>query len=174
MDPDGLYGEGRGEDAEQEARSPAIVMDALVEGAEDAVETNALEERLHAAQERARGASEEEKREHDRAEDEDPLEPEVGAHVETPDREHERDGAEENRRGPAEPAFEHHGSGGDGGPPTVSAGGLDDPHSVSSERGRQHLAGGVGDEVGAGTPAEASSIPCARSEPSPAAAAPEP
>ena len=155
--------------ATEEARRPAIVVDALVERPRTiALEPEPVEERLRAAEQRARRAREEEEREDEGPEDEHALEPEVRAHVVVADREDEADRAEEHRRGASEPALEHHGPGDDGDSPRVPAHGLDDPDGIAAERSREHLAGRVRDEVRAREPREPLVDPVRAEEPAPA------
>ncbi len=104
----------------------------------------------------------------DRSEDEDPFDPDVRADVEPPDREDERDGSEQDRRSASETPLQNDGSARDCRLAPVPPRGLDDAYSVATERGRQDLPGGVGDEVGAGEPGEALFDPLRAQEPAPA------
>src|SRR6187431_1156056 len=129
-DPHGLHGERDREHGAEEAWRSAVVVDALVEAADDALHPQPPEERLRTAEQRARGAGEEEEPEDDRPEHEDALEPEVGAHVEVADREDEADRAEEHRRRPAEPALEHDGPRDRGRTAGMSAGSLENAYRI--------------------------------------------
>ena len=73
------------------------MVDALVEQPQRAPYPQSLEERLDPAQERSRGAREEQEPECERPEHEETLDPEVRTDVVAPDRQHEADGPERER-----------------------------------------------------------------------------
>ena len=87
-------------------RVRAVVVDALVERAQRPLDAQPDEQRPQLREQRAGGAREEEDDEHDRPEDERPLQPEVGVDVVVADREHEPDRAEEHGRRAAEPPLD--------------------------------------------------------------------
>ena len=116
LDPDRLRGRPDREHAHrldrevkanspQQARVTAEVLDAVVERAQRALEPDARAAARRREQ-RPRASARRTGREHERAEDERALEPEVGADVVAADREQEADGAEQHRRRAAERALE--------------------------------------------------------------------
>ena len=115
-----------------------------------------------------RAAGEEPHGEDDRREHEEELDPEVGADRVVADREHEADGRERERRRAAERALEQHRGGDRSSLALVPAGRLVDAHRVAADRGREHLAGRVRDEVRAHEPGQAVVDPADAKQPPPA------
>ena len=97
---------------------------------------------------------EEHDREHERGDDEAELDPEVRADVVVPDRQHEADRRQRERRRAAECALEQHRPGDRPAVARMPARRLEDPHRVAADRGRQDLAGCVGGEVRPQQPAQ--------------------
>ena len=89
-----------------------------------------------------------------RPDHESAFDPEVGADVVVADREREANRGQRQGGRSAERPLEQHRAGDRRALPRMPAGGLVDPDGVASDRGRQHLARGVGDEVGANEPGE--------------------
>ena len=146
------------------------VVDARVERAERALDAEPAEERPRALQQRPGGAGEEEEDQDERAEDERALQPEVGVDVVGPDREEEADRTEEDRARAAEAALQQDDRRDVRRPAAVAPRRLVDAHCVAADRGREHLARRVRDEVRAGEPPEGVVHPLRAHQPLPAAA----
>src|SRR5574340_939243 len=150
----GLDGERHGQDPGHEPWPVAVVVHAFVEEPERTLQADAHEQRSHPPEERPRRPREEDVGEEERPEDEEPLDPEVRADVVVADREDEADRAEDNGRGPPEPALQDDRASHDGRASGMATRRLDDANGVAADRRRQDLPRGVRDEVRAGEPAE--------------------
>ena len=115
----------------------------------------AAEHRLDASEKRPGRAREEEEAERQRAEDEQPFDPQVRADVVLPDREQKPDRAEGDGGCSSYSALEQHRPRDRGPPPGMPTRRLHDADSVAAERRRKHLTRGVRDEVGAREPGHA-------------------
>src|SRR6266545_956849 len=138
--------------SEQDADVLPVGMESRVDLGDDPVEPQWGEHAPADCKQRAHAAGEEEETQDDRRHHEDPFHPEIGADVVVADGEHEPEGGEHQGRRAADRPLEEHGGGGRVPPPGVAARGLVDADGIASDRGREHLARGVGDEIGARQP----------------------
>ena len=132
----------------------AVAVDTLVHRTHRPFELHPAQERHREAQHAPHAPREEDDARDHRQHDEQRLDPEVGAHVVAADREQEADGGEQERHRTSERPLEQHRAGDRRALAGVAAGRLVDPRGVSPDARRQHLADGVGDEVGAKQPPE--------------------
>ena len=126
----------------------------LVDRPDRALEPDLPQERNRAREQRSHPAREERDGQHQRPEHERAFDPEVGADVVVAEREHEADRGKGQGGRPAERPLEQHRAGHGPTALRMPAGGLVDPDRVASDRRGQHLARGVGDEVGAHEPGQ--------------------
>jgi hypothetical protein len=153
--------EGQRADPEQQPRVPAVGVDALVDGAQGLLEPRAAQDR-HRPRERPPHRRENSTTPSTTVATTKPSSTHRYAPtVVAPDREHEADRREQQRRRPAERSLEQHRPRDRPAVAGVAASRLEDPHRISADRGRQHLAGRVRGEVGAGQPGEAVVDPAA-------------
>ena len=118
------------------------------------VDAQRTQERPHPAQRAVHARGEEDDAERDGGHHERELDPEVAPDAVMADRERKAGDCEDERRRAAERALEQHCPRGGAAEALVPARRLVDARRVAAERGREHLAGGVADEVGAHEAAE--------------------
>ena len=164
----GLDRDREEEERDQESRPVAECVDTVVDGANGALEPKRAQQRRRRAEQRPGRTREEEEGEEDRPDHERAFDPEVGADVVAAEREQEPERAEQDRRSAAERTLEQHDRGDRAEPRRVAPRGLEDPHGIAADRGRQDLPRRVRDEVGARQPRQALAHPLRGQQPPPA------
>src|SRR5437763_4578349 len=162
-----LYAERQREDAEHQGNVLAVRVQALVDRADRAFDAEEPQQRHRPRQQRPQPAGEQNDREQDRSDHEGALDPQVGPDVVVADGEGETDRGEYERRGAAKRPFEDDRGRDRPALAGVAPRGLEDPHRVATDRPRQQLAAGVGDEVGAHEPGKPVANALRREQPLP-------
>src|SRR4029453_13015046 len=153
-DADDLDDDRQRKHGEDRADVVAIPVHALVERTGRTLDPEPPKEGRQPPEPSPEAAREDDEAADDGEDDEDPLDPEVDVDVVLADRKGEPDRCKQERRRAADRALEHHRAGDRAGVAGMAAGGLENARRVATDRRREHLARGVGDEVGARQPAQ--------------------
>ena len=130
----------------------AVAVDAVVDRPRRHLEPEPPRVREQEREPAPHGAREEDEARSQRGDDEEHLDPEIRPDRVAPDREQQPHPGEHQGHRTADRPLEEDRAGDRRDLARVAAGRLEDPRGVTADRRRQHLADGVGDEVGARQP----------------------
>src|SRR4029453_13690985 len=153
QDADRLHAERDEEDREQDPHVVPVRVHRVVDAGDELVQSDPREYGSAELEQRPRAAREEQEAEDDRRDDEECLDPEIGADVVVADGEQEPDCGQQKRAGAANRALEEDGRCAGVAMPGMAPRRLVDAHRIAADRRRQDLPRRVGDEVRGGQPA---------------------